>query len=47
VQNANVEMQWNNIKKCMLDTMSDLVEKVYKKIRKPWIMQEMINQMDE
>jgi hypothetical protein len=27
--------------------MSDLVGNVYKKIRKPWIMQEMINQMDE
>jgi len=32
---------------CMLDTMSDLVEKVYRKVRKPWITQEMINQMNE
>jgi len=40
-------MQWNNIKKCMLDTMSDLFAKVYRKVRKPWLTQEMINQMDE
>jgi type I site-specific restriction endonuclease len=47
MQTGNVEMQWNNVKKCMLDTMSDLVGKVYRKVRKPWLMQEMINQMDE
>jgi hypothetical protein len=27
----NVEVQWNNIKECVLDTISDLVEKVEKK----------------
>jgi hypothetical protein len=27
-ESGNVEVQWNNIKKCMLDTMSDLVGKV-------------------
>lgn len=50
MQNGNVEMQWNdikNIKKCMLDNMSDLVGKVYRKAKMPWIMQKMINQMDE
>ena len=47
MQNGNVKMKWNNIEKCMLDTMSDLVEKVYRKVRKPWITQEMINQMNE
>jgi hypothetical protein len=47
MQNGNVEIQWNNIKKCMLDTMSDLVGKVYRKVRKPWIRQDIINQMDE
>jgi Zn-dependent M16 (insulinase) family peptidase len=26
-ESGNVEVQWNNIKKCVLDTMSDLVEK--------------------
>jgi hypothetical protein len=42
-----VEGQWNNIKKCLLDTMSDCVGKVEKRARKPWIMQEMINKMNE
>jgi hypothetical protein len=27
-ESGNVEVQWNNIKKCELDTMSDLVGKV-------------------
>jgi hypothetical protein len=27
--------------------LSDLVGKVYRKVRKPWITQEMINQMNE
>ena len=31
----------------MLDTISDLVGKVEKRARKPWITQEMINKMDE
>ena len=47
MQNGNVETQWDNIKKCMLDTMSDLVGRVYRKVRKPWIIQEMMNHMDE
>jgi hypothetical protein len=46
-ESGNVEVQCNNIKKCMLDAMSDLVGKVEKKARKPWITQEMISKMDE
>jgi predicted Fe-S protein YdhL (DUF1289 family) len=45
--NRNVEGQWNNIKKCLLDTTSDYVGKVEKRARKPWITQEMISKMDE
>ena len=40
-------MQWKNIKECVLDTISDLVGKVEKRARKPWIAQEMISKMDE
>jgi type I site-specific restriction endonuclease len=43
----NVEVQWNNIKECVLDTLSDLVGKVKNRARKPWITQEMISKMDE
>jgi hypothetical protein len=43
---GNVEVQWNNIKKCVLDTLSDLVGKVKKKARKPWVTQQMISKMD-
>jgi hypothetical protein len=43
----NVEGQWNNIKKCRLDTVSDCVGKVEKRARKPWITQEMISKMNE
>jgi hypothetical protein len=45
--NRNVEGQWNNIKECLLDTMSDCVGKVENRTRKPWITQEMISKMDE
>jgi type I site-specific restriction endonuclease len=31
----------------MLDTISDLVGKVEKRARKPWVTQEMISKMDE
>jgi len=44
---GNVEVQWHNIKKCVLDTLSDLVGKVEKIARKPWITLEMISKMDE
>jgi hypothetical protein len=45
--NRNVNGQWNNIKKCLLDTMSDCVGKVETRGRKPWITQETISKMDE
>ena len=44
---GNVEVQWNNIKECVLDTLSDLVGKVEKRARKPWITQEIFGKMDE
>jgi hypothetical protein len=46
-ESGNVEVQWNNIEKFVLDTMSDLVGKVKRRARKPWITQEMISEMDE
>jgi hypothetical protein len=45
--NRNVEGQWNNIKKYLLDTMSDCMGKVEKRARKPWITQEIISKVDE
>jgi hypothetical protein len=44
---GNVEVQLNNIKECALDTISDLVGKVEKRLREPWITQEIISNMDE
>ena len=44
---GNAEVQWKNIKECVLDTISDLVGKVDKRARKPWITQGMISKMDE
>ena len=41
----NAEVQWNNIKECMLDTVSGLVGKVEKRARTPWITQEVISKM--
>jgi hypothetical protein len=46
-ESANVEVLWNNIKKCVLDTMSDLVGKVERRATKPWITQKMISKMDD
>jgi hypothetical protein len=46
-QSENVEVQRNIDKKCVLDTMSDLDGKVYRKARKPWITQKMMSKMDE
>jgi hypothetical protein len=46
-ESGNVEVQWNNTKKCVLDTVSDLVGKVVRRARKSWITQEMISKMDE
>jgi hypothetical protein len=42
-ESGNAEVQWNNIKECMLDTIGDLVGKVEKRARKPWVTQEMIS----
>jgi hypothetical protein len=44
---GNVEVQWNNIKECVLDTISELVGKVEKRARKPLITKEIISKMDE
>ena len=44
---GNVEVQWNNIKECVLDTLSDLAGKAEKRARKPWITQAMKTKMDE
>ena len=40
-------MQRKNIKECVVYTLSDLVGKVKKRARKPWITEEMISTMDE
>ena len=45
-ESGNADVQWKNIKECVLDTISDLVGKVEKRARKPWITQEMISKMD-
>jgi len=44
---GNVEVCWNNIKKCVLHTVIDLDGKIDRKARRPWITHEMINKMDE
>ena len=46
-ESGNAEVQWENTKECVLDTISDLIGKVEKRARKPWIIQEMISKMDE
>ena len=46
-EGMNAEVQWKNIKKCVLNTISDFVGKVQRRARKPWITQEMIIEMDE
>jgi hypothetical protein len=40
-----VEGQWNNIKKCLFDAMTDCVGKVENTARKPWITQEVISKI--
>ena len=44
---VNTDGQWNNIKECVLGTISDQVGKVEKRARKLWITQEIISKMDE
>jgi hypothetical protein len=40
-------MQWNSIKKCVLDTVSDFVWVVMQRERNPWITQEVISKLDD
>lgn len=42
-----MEEQCNSTKKFVLDNISDLVGKIDRKARKPWITEEMITKMDE
>jgi hypothetical protein len=44
---GNVEVQWKNIKECVLDTICDLVGKLEKRARNPWITREMMGKIDE
>ena len=46
-ESGNMEVQWNNTKKWVLDTVSDLVENVDREGRQPWISQVVINKMTE
>jgi hypothetical protein len=46
-ESGNVEVQWNNMKKCVLETVSDLVGKVETRAKKISITLEMISKMDE
>jgi len=46
-ESGNVEVQWENIKECVLVNTVVLVGKVGKRARKPCITQEMISKMDE
>jgi type I site-specific restriction-modification system R (restriction) subunit len=46
-ESGNAEVQWKNIKECVLDTISDLVGKVQKRTRKTWITQEMTSNTNE
>ena len=41
-ESGNAEVQWKNIKECVLDTISDLVDKVEKRARISWITQEIL-----
>jgi len=43
----NVKVQWNNIKKFVLNAAGDLVGKVDKKTRETWITQEITNKTEE
>ena len=46
-ESRNVDVQWNDRKECVLDSISDLVGKIEKRARNPWITQEVISKMDE
>lgn len=42
-----MEVRWNIIKKCALDTVSDFIGKVNRNARKQWIPQGMINKISQ
>ena len=42
-----VEVQWNNIKESVLDSVGDLVGMVQWRARNPWITQEMMSTTDD
>ena len=44
---GNVEVCWNNVKKCVIDIMSYLIAKVNRNARKQCVSQEMINKMGQ
>ena len=46
-ESVNIKVQWKNIKKCVLDVTSDVLWRVDRKAREPWITTEMTNKMDE
>jgi hypothetical protein len=46
-ESGNVEVQWNNIRKCALDTLNDMVGKVERRPRNTWITQEVVSELDE
>jgi len=46
-ESGNAEVQWKNIKQCVLDTNRNVVGKVEKRAIKLWITQEMISKMYE
>jgi hypothetical protein len=45
-ESGNVNVHWKNVKKCVLNTISDLIGKVEKKAGKPWITQKIIDKTD-
>ena len=46
-ESGNVEMQWNDIKKCVLCALSDLVRKVERRRRKSRNIQIMTSKVDK
>ena len=46
-KDVNLEQEWDEIKKCVKDTLINEVGRQRKRAKKPWITQEMINKMEE
>ena len=44
---GNVEVRWNSIRKCVLDTVGDFTGEVNRNTRKQWISQGMVNKMSQ